>query len=214
MRLTTDSWAIRISVAFWRRDSVAWRWRSALSVAAEARSVMRGREMTLDQLANMGEFLGGIGVLVTLAFVGLQLRQNTRAVQRSSTREAGNALAASIQIYATNAELADITLRAFESLDSVTPGERYRFDGWMYCWMHAHEQEHLASRESAYLDELLAPKQRAIAGYLLSPGGSQWWNERKAWFTDFFQGVVDDVLANPPAGSDTSGHRPGSPGSP
>jgi hypothetical protein len=56
----------------------------------------------------------------------------------------------------------------------------------MYTWPHSHEQEHLASRESAYLDELLAPKQRAMAGYLSSPGGSQWWNERKAWFTDYF----------------------------
>ena len=109
--------------------------------------------MTLDQLANIGEFVGGVGVLVTLTFVGVQLRQNTRAVQRSSAREAGNAIVAAVQIYTTNAELADITLRAFASLDSVTPGERYRFDGWMYCWLHAHEQEHLASRERAYLDE-------------------------------------------------------------
>ena len=35
--------------------------------------------MTLAQLANIGEFLGGIGVFVTLFFVAVQLRQNTRA---------------------------------------------------------------------------------------------------------------------------------------
>jgi hypothetical protein len=164
--------------------------------------------MTLTELADVGEILGGIGVVVTLFFVGVQLRQNTRAVQRSSAREAGNALVASVRIYSTNAELADIHLRAFESLDSLTPVERYRFDSWMYTWLHAHEQEHLASRESAYLDELLAPKQRAMAGYLSSPGGSQWWNERKTWFTDYFQTVVDDILADPPPGFETSRHRP------
>ena len=170
--------------------------------------------MTLQDLGNIGELVGAIATVAMLAYLAIQVRQNTRAVQRSSVREAGNALVAAVQIYTANAELADITIRAFESLDSLTPSERYRFDGWMYCWMHAHEQEHLASRESAYLDELLAPKQRAIAGYLLSPGGSQWWNERKTWFTDYFQAVVDEIVVNPPLGFDTSAHRPKSPESP
>jgi len=115
---------------------------------------------------------------------------------------------ASLQIYADSAELSEIILRAFESLESISPVERSRFDSWMYCWMHAHEQEHLASRESAYLDELLAPKRRAIAGYLLSQGGSQWWIERKTWFTDYFQRVVDEIVADPPPGFETSGYTP------
>ncbi len=128
-------------------------------------------------------------------------------MQRSSARETGNALAASLLVYADSAELSEITLHAFESLESISPVERYHFGSWMYCRMHAHEQEHLASRESRYLDELLAPKQRAIAGYLLTPGGSPWWNERKTWFTDYFQTVVNDIVADPPPGFETSGHR-------
>jgi hypothetical protein len=164
--------------------------------------------MILSELGSVGEFLGGIGAVVALVFVGVQLRQATRAVQRSSAREAGNALVASLQIYADNAELSEIIIRAFESLESISPIERLRFDGWMYSWMHAHEQEHIASRESTYLDELLGPKRRAIAGYLLTPGGSQWWNERKTWFTDYFQKVVDDIVADPPPGSVTSAPTP------
>lgn len=38
---TTDSRAFVHSVAFWRRDSLQRRWRSALSIAAEAGSVGR-----------------------------------------------------------------------------------------------------------------------------------------------------------------------------
>lgn len=158
-------------------------------------------------LGNTGEFVGAILLFVSLIFVGLQLRQNTRAVQRSSAREAGNAIVASLQAYVGSAELSEITLRAFESLESISPVDRYRFDGWMYGWLHAHELEHLVSRESTYLDELLAPKRRAIAGYLLSPGGSQWWKERKTWFTDYFQRAVDDIVPDPPPGFETSGHR-------
>ena len=67
-------------------------------------------------LGNMGEFFGAILLFVSLIFVGLQLRQNTQAVQRSSAREAGNALVASLQVYVESAELSDITIRSFESL--------------------------------------------------------------------------------------------------
>ncbi len=163
--------------------------------------------MTIVELGAAGEFFGAILLFVSLIFVGLQLRQNTRAVQRSSAREAGNALVASLQAYVSSAELSDITIRAFESLESISPVERYRFDGWLYGWLHAHELEHLVSRESTYLDELLAPKRRAIAGYLSSPGASQWWKEQKTWFTDYFQSEVDSLLAEPPPGFETSGHR-------
>jgi hypothetical protein len=49
------------------------------------------------------------------------------------------------------------------------------------------------------------------AASLLTRGGSEWWSERRTWFTDHFQGVVDDILANPPPGFETSGHRPAPP---
>jgi hypothetical protein len=146
-----------------------------------------------------------------MIFVGVQLRKNTRAVQRSSAREAGNVLVGPVRLRAESAECTDLTLRALDSLDQLTAIERYRFESWMYCWMHSHEQEHLASRERSHLDELLAPKRRAIAGYILAQGGSKFLSERKNWFTDYFQNVVDDIVANPPAGFDTSGIRPKGP---
>ena len=40
--------------------------------------------MNLTQLANLGEFIGGIAVLVTLVYLALQVRQNTSALRASS----------------------------------------------------------------------------------------------------------------------------------
>jgi hypothetical protein len=39
--------------------------------------------MDLTQLANLGEFIGGVAVLVTLVYLAAQIRQNTRSVQAS-----------------------------------------------------------------------------------------------------------------------------------
>jgi hypothetical protein len=163
--------------------------------------------MSLDELASLGEFIGGIGVLVTLVFVAVQLRQNTRAIQRSNAREAGNALVATMHANNTPV-LTDIFVRGSQDLASLSPTERVQFDNIIFTWLHGFEQEHFASRESPYLEELLAPKRRVIAANLSTPGGSQWWSERRLWFTDYFVGVVEELLATPPEGAASASSVP------
>ena len=40
--------------------------------------------MTLDQYANLFEIVGGVIVIITLVFLVIQLRQNTRALKSST----------------------------------------------------------------------------------------------------------------------------------
>ena len=40
--------------------------------------------MTLTQLANIGEFVGGVAVLVTLVYLAVQVRANSRALQSAA----------------------------------------------------------------------------------------------------------------------------------
>jgi len=163
--------------------------------------------MSLDELARLGEFIGGIGVLVTLVFVAVQLRQNTQAIQRSNAREAGNALITTMHANNTPV-LSDIFVRGSHDLESLSPAERVQFDNSMSTWLHCFEQEFFASRDSPYLEEILAPKRRVIPANLSTPGGSQWWSERRLWFTDYFVGVVEELLATPPEGAELASSVP------
>ncbi len=40
----------------------------------------------LEDLGNIGDFLGGIGVVVTLAYLAVQIRQNSRSVKVSAAQ--------------------------------------------------------------------------------------------------------------------------------
>jgi hypothetical protein len=40
--------------------------------------------MTISELGDLGDFLGGIGVVVTLVYLAIQIRRNTRAVRSAS----------------------------------------------------------------------------------------------------------------------------------
>ena len=57
--------------------------------------------MDLSQLANLGEFIGGLAVLVTLVYLAFQVRQGTKAeradANRSWTREWNRAFLGPLQ---------------------------------------------------------------------------------------------------------------------
>jgi hypothetical protein len=44
--------------------------------------------LTLQELANIGEFVGGIAVIISLLYLAVQIRQNTKAVQSASYHQA------------------------------------------------------------------------------------------------------------------------------
>jgi hypothetical protein len=44
-----------------------------------------GRKTVMEALGNIGDFLGGIGVVITLIYLAGQIRQNTRSIRTSAT---------------------------------------------------------------------------------------------------------------------------------
>ncbi len=48
--------------------------------------------MTLQDLGNLGEFIGAIAVVITLVYLAAQIRQNTRALHSSSYSQAAEQL--------------------------------------------------------------------------------------------------------------------------
>ena len=54
--------------------------------------------MTIENLGNIGDFIGGIGVVVTLIYLATQIRQNTRSLRLSSIQQV---MGTSVSINAT-----------------------------------------------------------------------------------------------------------------
>ena len=76
------------------------------------------------------ETVGFIGVIASLVFVGLEIRQNTQAAQAAAIQESINVARQQIQMYALDAEANRIQMIGRESLDALTAEEEER-----YRWM-------------------------------------------------------------------------------
>jgi hypothetical protein len=48
--------------------------------------------MDLEALGNLGDFLGGIGVVITLLYLAIQIRQNTRQMRMDAAAARTTAL--------------------------------------------------------------------------------------------------------------------------
>ena len=88
----------------------------------------------LEDLGNLGDFLGGIGVVVTLAYLAIQIRQNTAQLRSDaesrrveSLDEVTRALGLWQSDILSNSEVADIWRRGLLGESDLTATESFRF---------------------------------------------------------------------------------------
>jgi hypothetical protein len=163
-----------------------------------------GPEMTLQELGSLGEFIASIAVFVTLIFVAYELRQNTRTMRRANVREGreGNSRALNALL---EASVAEIFIRGLRSLDDLDEVERYRFDNAFHQWVTSCEQVFLDHRAGMFEKDSMVAYENSIPGWLNTPGGSAWWDERQVWYTAAFREEVERLRRAPSAEAANAG---------
>jgi hypothetical protein len=86
-----------------------------------------GGILTYDALGNIGDFIGGIGVVVTLIYLAGQIRQNTRSVQVSAFHAAQRDVADILDSVASDPELTRIFFDGNRDYESLSRDDRRRY---------------------------------------------------------------------------------------
>ena len=82
--------------------------------------------MPIDQLANYAEVFGAIAVIVSLLYVAMQIRANTRE-QRHRARYDQFEIQTSVYNMISDADTAQLFLKANQDYESLSDEERIRF---------------------------------------------------------------------------------------
>ena len=101
--------------------------------------------MTIEDLGNIGDFIGGIGVIVTLAFLIFQIRQNTAQLRQQnalssssaarSTREAVNEI---YRLLAGNQDASRVWWAGVEDRNALEGSDLQQFDALAAMSWQAH----------------------------------------------------------------------------
>src|SRR5206468_7140637 len=83
--------------------------------------------MTLNDLANLGQIIGALAVVISLFYVAHSIRQNTNAVRSATAQTVHEHFANWYHLIAADAELAQVAANGLRDYGSLSEQERVRF---------------------------------------------------------------------------------------
>jgi hypothetical protein len=156
--------------------------------------------MTLESLANLGEFVGAIGVLLSLVYLAVQIRQNTRTV-RSSTHQAWVSATAEVNMLLPQSpEFTRVYRAGSQDPTSLEPDELAQFTLYMLQVFNNFEALYFQFLEGTVDEAYWKWKVRGLLVILAAPGGQYAWSGAGELFLDpRFREAVQRLLASSPA---------------
>ena len=144
-------------------------------------------------LGNYGEFVGAVGVVITLGYLAVQIKQNRTQTQSQIEQSLYEQWQTPAKIMADSPQLADIFCRGQKSRSALTEAEQMQFD--MFCSLGINTVE-FAFRLSEDADtDPDGPTWISIAEFFLdNPGGREFWYERRDLFFAGFQKWIERHL--------------------
>ena len=150
--------------------------------------------MSLEQFSSLAQIIGSLGVIVSLLFVGLQIRQNTGALQRNehnSTMAQWTVIRMAIE---QNRDIAELMTTGLHGKNTLDAADQLRLENMLQenAWasFHIWDRTQRGVFPEGTFEATAGPLLCAI---LNTVRGSTWWREAK--HVGFIPGFVTDVDA-------------------
>ena len=156
-------------------------------------------KLKLSEWASVAEIIGGLAIVASLLFVGLEVRENTRVTMLTSDRALDQQnLALNLSI-TNSSDFAEILVRAEMNRDTLSEVERARFDNYCFSRFGGYENV-VANFAEGFVSEGEYNVWAEHFKYRFDkPGYRQFWIEYRSGYFKRFRdwadeqfGIVDD----------------------
>lgn len=150
--------------------------------------------MDLQTLANLGEFLGGVGVFISLLYLALQIR-GSNASQRSETYARSlERLSAMQQRMAEDRDFTKLYNEGLFDPAQLTITQRTQFTWVLTELFGTLEFMYLQAQEGSISRELWQRWRETLKWWLTFPGIKAWWAGKPTPFTPSFARLVEQCM--------------------
>ena len=150
--------------------------------------------MSFQQLADLAQIVASIGVIVSLIFVGLQIRHNTGALQRNEHNATMAQWTVIRMAIAKDRDIAELMTAGLHGERSLDAADQLRLEQMLaeYAWasFHIWDRTQRGIFPKGTFESTAGP---LLCGLLRTARGGTWW--RSAEHTGFIPGFVLDVDA-------------------
>ncbi len=149
--------------------------------------------MNWEAIGAIAEIMGALAVFLTLVYLTVQIRQNTKALQGTTL----NAITAQTgEELKWASEQTDLRLKARDESESLSEAELWQLNCWLASAMHARENEYFQFK-LGLLDRMVWDSRLNIIESIFD---NEWairhWKDRlRNVYSDEFTRLIDDVVA-------------------
>ena len=159
--------------------------------------------MSFQQVSDLAQIIASIGVIVSLIFVGLQIRHNTGALQRNEHNATMAQWTVIRMAIAKDRDIAELMTAGIHGERSMDAADQLRLEQMLqeYAWASFHIWDR-TQRGVFPKGTFEATAGVMMCDLLRTPGGEAWWCGAK--HVGFIPGFVADVDALLAKNSETS----------
>lgn len=155
----------------------------------------------LKDLALIAEIAGGIAILTSLIFVGIQLRSNAKATKSATATATIASMSSWYSDLGNNQQSSQIFWKFMTTPDSVTQEEQLQVIFNLHATYLLLQNSYLLVQDGTLDLRIQESLSQAIKGASKQPGMIVYWKLRKSLFIEEFQTYVDEIFQT----SDTLG---------
>ena len=150
--------------------------------------------MTIEQLGNIGEFIAAIATLITLAYLAVQIRQNTRAVRAASHHSVTDSFNHLNAIIGTDPSAARIYRLGLEGLENLNEDEQFSFAFLMLGYLRVFETLFYQRDIGAAEEQLYESEHNSLRWAFSRAGARDWWRSNEISFSPEFRAHIDQLI--------------------
>jgi hypothetical protein len=148
----------------------------------------------LESLGHLGEFVGAIGVVISLIYLAQQMRQNTTSVRAASFNSMVQNSIRLLEHSFRDSEFADFLHRAEQDPDSLLPDEKLRWNSYMTAVYRHFGNLIYQYRVGALDQQMWESYERTLETHLRTPSWGRWFLENKGVFSSALVDHVEGIL--------------------
>jgi len=148
----------------------------------------------LSELASIAEIIGAFAVVISLVYVGIQVRDSTGAVRAASANDANVALQNWYLEIGTDQQTSEIFYKALMSEEALLASEEFQFLMIFHGVFLGFQNSYWLAEEGTLDRELLESLTVAVLGVKDTPGFVRYWRQRKSYLSSRFADYVDQLL--------------------
>jgi len=147
-----------------------------------------------EALGAIENLLAAIGVIATLIYLSIQIRQNTKAVRSSCVQNLVQSLSTTAQAAAENQSMIPLLLKANTGAGTLSEEERTRLHFWFIMTFRRFEGVYF-QHDLGFVDAtMIEGFERSHTAILASKSGHAWWTNSKEIFNSAFVSYVEELL--------------------